>query len=1349
MQKIWNIRMAVSVVLCMATIHAYATGYRFNHIRQGLPHQQVEALAEDIDGNIWIGTRNGLCRYNGYDIRTYYNDRTDTTSIQHNFIHQLLTDHKGRLWIRTHKGVSRYDAQHDRFVNYPSHGEDIAIMTETTNGHIVYGSSHLYLYNQQKDCFDEYPSLDFGHILSMTSDRNGNLYMGTNSQILCYRRGLTRIATMPSYYYADFLTGSDGIVAMMVDSRNRLWISRNGKGVEHIDLRTGALTVIEAAQLSDGVVRCITEDAAHRIWLGTERGITVINPNGQIEIIQHFFNEPDLISDNAIYSILADSQGNMWVGSFFGGVDILPMKQGLFSWYKPGYNQGQLRGKVPRQMVMVDSHHVWIATEDGGINILDPETGLFTPFNEIKGMGTNVHCFFLDHEHDEMWIGTFRHGLFRYNLKSHHTRHYMFERGLNTNSIFSITRQKDGTMWIGTTMGLRRYNPSRDWFEKIGHDILDDNFVFTLTTDGSDNVWIGTYSYGLFEIERKNGRILRWDADRKSSHLLDQGVLSLYADSHNYLYIGTNNNGLQRMNLRTRQIESVAIDEQLEKNSVCSIGEDASRMLWVATSNGLFEIDPATLTLKQYSESSGLPTNQFNYASMLRLDDGSMLVGTVNGLVRLHPQKATATRQALEVHLLRLSVAGNECQPATEGSPLEVQIDHTTELRLNYEQARSFVIDYGVIMPGYSGNINYQIKLEGLDDDWRNMGSDRHFYGYNLREGHYTLKVRANSSNSDWDQCRVRELSIVVSPPFYRSLWAYLIYLLLTVAIIYAIYKTARNRYRRISQEHAERIEREKQEAIDKSKMDFFTTVSHELKTPLSLIIAPLKSINRTDLQDKDQHNLDLVMKNAAKMQRLIDQLVTFNKVESDRFPFYLQKDNALMFIEQLSDGFISMAKERELDFSVYTEDNGEEVWFSPSYVEKITSNLLTNAFKFTPKGGRVELKACVTTVEGHADHLYLNIRVSDTGIGIAEEERERIFSLYYQTRRGENVNNGGWGIGLALTKRLVSIHHGFIRLDSSLGRGSCFDIYLDVSPNGFSKECYTSRDKVIVPVSNYNFSTNLQPTVATENNSDSSSAAEKPAMTMLIVEDDNDLRQYLTAHFKDSYNILSACDGAEGLKKATDNNVDIIISDVMMPVMDGVEMCRRLKNDMLTSHIPIILLTAKAATPDVVAGYESGAEAYVAKPFDPQILDLQVKNILALMHRRQSEMLQQQGNDVEVESLGALDRKFIEQINSLIEENLSNHDLAVQDITSALAMSRSLLHRKMKAIVGISIGDYIRKRRIDRACQLLREGYNVSETAYKTGFADPSYFSKTFKKVVGTSPREYVDSLSNKTDNQ
>ena len=756
--------------------------------------------------------------------------------------------------------------------------------------------------------------------------------------------------------------------------------------------------------------------------------------------------------------------------------------------------------------------------------------------------------------------------------------------------------------------------------------------------------------------------------------------------------------------------------------------------MWIGTDQGLFSHRLSDGHTRCFSAGAELPVNQFNFTSTYLATDGRVLMGTFDGLIAFQPKQMHTEARNMYVHFKKLFV----------NDQVRSQIDYTDSITLTYEESHSFHIEYGVVMPENVQGIQYQIKVDGIDKEWRSVGTERRFYGYLLKPGTYQLHVRANTCDSDWDKSPERTLTIVIKAPFYLSTPAYIIYIICIVGLVVGGLSLYNIRMKEQAKVRFANMEKAKVEEIDRMKSNFFTMVSHELKTPLSLIIAPLKSISASEVDKEVGESLNLAIRNCSKMEHLINELVTFNKIESDNFPFYVQQGNPVEFVGVVADNFNEAVQAKGLHLTVNCIDNGEDGWFSPSYIEHILNNLMSNAIKFTGNGGNITIHAEITQTADSPD-LFLKMQVTDTGIGIIKDEQKNIFERFYQTKRGYSTNSSGWGIGLALIRRLVEIHKGSVSVESELGKGSTFTILLNISGNAFSDKNKIAGDSEQATVSNYLSKLDATPvTIAgsavSATTTPSASATHKH--TLLVVEDNEDMLKFLEQLFAADYNVITAPDGQQAWDIAISrSDIDLVVSDVMMPVMTGAELCNMIKGNMSTSHIPVILLTAKGDPEDVKDGYRNGADAYVLKPFDPEALSLQISNLLKLIQNRQQSIFNDGEESLKQnDSLTQLDRDFIQRLMELVDSNIGNANFSVTDITTELGMSRSLLHTKMKNLMNTSAGDYIRHKRIQKACQMITDGHNVSETAYSCGFADPNYFSKVFKKMVGVSPSEYTN---------
>ncbi|MDE5940695.1 MAG: response regulator [Muribaculaceae bacterium] len=1345
----------VSAVGAQGAVGAHKD-YYFTHIKSadGLPHQQVEAMAFDRMGRLWIGTRNGLACYDGYSFTNYCHIPGDTTSLSHNFVLRLLVDSNDNIWVGTEKGICRYLPATDNFKNYNVDGERVGRIVETADGSIVLGGSTLRILTPGSRTFRNMPRQDDGYIVGLAVSPENQVYVATNKSIAWYDQAIRTATFMDRDLYSDFLMGFDDIVPLFFDREGRMWIGRNGKGVMCLDRATGKRTIYDVPQLTNGTVRAIAQDNNGLIWVGTEIGLNVIDPaTGHVDGLRQDLVNHHKLNDNAIYCIVPDRCGNIWIGTYFGGVNLLRNDYTRFHWIAPGYDSRSLRGKAVRRIVEPSPGTLWLATEDGGINIMDVATHHIDVFDRIPQLGINVHELYHDPLKHEVWIGSFRNGLFCYNTATGSVRQYMAgASGLGSNAVFSIVSQlrPDGErrLWIGTTHGLRWFDPDTDAFVPVNYPVLEYDFVYCMIVDSAGSLWVGTVNNGLFRIDGQTGEVQGWDIsdEDETEGLRDRYITALYEDSVGNVLVGTNNGGLhvvERGSLKVRQFG----DNPNELGTICSIVGDAAGKIWVSTSKGLFNIDLDSGHRRHFTVADGLPENQFNFASSLCASDGRLYFGTVNGLVAFQADVETPGGNPLEVHLWELFLNNGPVAPGSPASPLDEALDSTSELRLDYDASRTFSIAYGIVDPASASGASYQVFVDGIDKDWRDVGTQRNFTAMDFAPGTYRLLVRASSDDQGWNEAPVRELVIRISPPFYLSVWAFVVYVIVLLLLSLVVYRFAKVRISEKNAIRMSRIEKEKSDELNREKMEFFTNISHELKTPLSLILAPLKYISQhQQLSDDSTKRLGVAITNTNKMVGLIDELVTFNRVESGNFQLYLQQGNPLTFIETMCRYFYETAQEKNITIKIYTENNGEEVWFSTTYLERILNNLLSNAIKYTHEGGEIDVRASIE--EGAGGEIFLCVEVRDNGIGIAPEEVGNIFRKYYQTKRGYNTNHQGWGIGLATVKRLVEIHKGSINVDTAVGEGSTFIVRLNVTPEAFDASCRITAAGSSEPEPSYRRAV-------------SSGAASQPPIpeyartadrtSILIVEDNTELLSFLTDTFARKYNVYTAANGREALKITAEYPIDIVVSDVMMPEMDGIALCEHLKNDLATSHIPVILLTAKNDEDSIMRGFEAGAEAYVAKPFDPQILELRVKNILRARSKFLNSIIESGGAagpdsaaaaadaGEEAPAFNNFDKDFITRINALVEANLDNSEFAIADITREFGISRSLLHIKMKSFFNTSMTDYIRRKRMAAACRLLREGFNVSETAYRTGYSDPNYFTKVFKKEFGLTPSEFL----------
>lgn len=1343
----------ISVLFLPVKAEDNSIDFRFAHItnNEGISQQHITSMMQDDKGLMWIGTKNGLCVYNGYEIKRYFNNKKNANSLNHNFVRSVFQDSQKRIWIGTEKGVCSYLPHFDAFQRYDAPLTPTTAFAQNKRGEIFCISDYnsLYRFNEETNAFDRINAVgDSILIYSIVTDDKDRLWLGTDRGLKVYDHKFLHIteytALNDSKITADV---ADVVNVVYIDKQKNIWVGKNGNGIVRINAKTNEITRWNKKNgLSDGMIRTIEQDALGRMWFGTEKGVFVFFPDGRIHNIRQDYTNNQGLNDNAVYSIVRDRDDNIWIGTYFGGINIFKNDYKQFRHYRAGYSNSLLKGKAIRKIVEEGNGIFWIATEDGGLNRLNEKTGEIKKI-EHPALVDNVHALMFDAASNELWIGMFRGGVTRYNIKTGRFTNYLGENtGLDSDMIFSIEMDHDGVVWIASVRGLRYYDKKTNRFMKLPHELLSNVFIYTLYVDSKNNVWIGTRTQGLFRYNKKTGEIKSWISKEDGDGLADNFITSVFEDTKHQIWIGTNNGGLHKFDVRNETISAVENDLLQNENCIYGILEDNNKRLWISTNNGLICMDTRENNIRRYTTDEGLPVNQFNYSSCLRSKNGRFYFGTVNGLISFVPDKVTINNRKLNILLLNLFIGNHIVTAKDEDSPLTKSFDETNKITLTAKQARSFSIEYAAISLGHTSNIAYAIKMEGVDRDWNYVNNQRRIVYSGLPHGNYVFRIKASYSNQSWDSASERVLEIRILPPFYLSNLAFVIYFIIFMVIAYFVFRFVSIRIKEKNLMKMEHLEKENIKAMNKLKIDFFTNISHELKTPLTLIISPLQSVIEDAALDFGlKSRLQTVLRNAHRMVKLIEELITFNKIESGQTQIHLQKGNPLEFIEEIYYLFKDVASRKGINFELRLENNGEDVWYSPSCVEKIVNNLLSNAIKFTSEGGSILLNSSI--VEIKKGEVFLDIRVEDTGIGIAKEELTNVFKNYYQTRRGQNFDPNGWGIGLALTWNLVQMHKGNISVESEVGKGSKFSVSLNVS-----EQAFTPKEKSEVKADqNFLVTYNYQKSEILENSALPISQLSNPEVeleskyTLLVVDDNRELAEFLSEIFSAKYyRVLTAENGEEALKIAIKSNPDIIISDIMMPVMDGITLCSKLKNDLLTSHIPVILLTAKQGHQNIISGYESGADMYVEKPFNTQALELIVQNMLRTRDQNRKQLKDDPEFNITAVAKNPRDEKLLNAIKEFVNENIENENLSVSDITQAVGVSRTVLHVKMRNLLDMSISEYVRTLRLNRAKELLLEGHNISETAYQTGFSDPNYFSKCFKKKYGSSPTDFISALRN-----
>jgi signal transduction histidine kinase/ligand-binding sensor domain-containing protein/DNA-binding response OmpR family regulator len=1301
-------------------------------LKDGLSQSTVYNIAQDRKGIMWFATADGLNKYNGYTFTIYRNQIDNPHSILSNSIRALLVDSDGILWVGTMDGLCHYDADQDGFVNYPARYKnqklEIYDIRENNNRQLLLGTNMgLAVFDKRKGTIRLIKEFANSKVNVLFRIRD-NVMVGTNKGL--YLVSVTDGRTSE----LDKELASAYIMAIIPDRemKNRYWIGTEGKGLYLYDLEKHSFRHYSHVEndkrsLSSNYVRSLQYDDQNRLWVGTFVGLNILDARTQV--FERYFYDPHIegsVSQNSIRSIFMDAQKGMWLGTFFEGLNYYhPLKNKFVHLnYSPAGNS--LSDRVVSAMLVDNSGKIWIGTNDHGLNLHDPSSGRFSYYehNELdKGSlsGNNVKCI-MPADGGNLYIGTHGGGLNLFTRGDNRFRRIHFgATGTADDNVYALQKRKGGSLWIGTLDGLWYYDPQTGQSGNIRslypHIFTAGRQIMAMFTDSKGRLWVGSQNGLLIYDMNHNGHtyIMRVGG---SERLSTAYISCFFEDSRKIIWIGTNEGLYGFDEQHNRLLAYHAKEGQLSSNVIHGILEDSSNRLWLSTNNGLVCFIPEKGKFRTYYESDGIQSNQFNPYSYCKTGDGQMFFGGINGITAFYPDKITDNPFSPPPIITNLYFFNKRVAPDDKTGILKKDISETKKIEL---RAGKVMLGVDFVVPNYlSGQRNlFAYKLEGFDTEWYYTSQKLTATYSNLNAGHYVFRVKAANSDGIWND-KTTDLVLEVLPQWWQTFWARSLFILLIGAIIVAVFRFFLSRQKMINELHLQRLQKEQNDELNEMKLRFFVNISHEFRTPLTLIITPIQEMLDRGVKDKwIKEQLLYVQRSSHRLLNLVNQLLDYRRAELGVFDLKVQQGNMAGFCYEVFSLFETLARQKNIDYSFYTDLKDEPVWFDRNYVERILSNLLSNAFKFTPNN-------CSVSVTLKKSGTQVVLEVVDTGCGMSTEVLKQIFERFYQA----DENKNGSGIGLALVKRLVELHHGSIEAESAPGKGTKFRLMLPVGGND-----YAPQEKSVDEESDHEMQVfsdlSVEPAPVP--------LSGEKEFTLLIVEDDSSVRKYLAGQLSATYNIFTADNGKEALAVIAGQPVDLIITDVMMPQMNGVQLCRQIKQNIQTCHIPVIMLTAKVNVEDQLEGIQTGADDYLNKPFVLSILLARIRNILVSRKR----MLQHYSQHVEVEpekmTMNKMDEQLLQKALSIVEANLDNCEFSADDFSSEMAMSRSNLHLKLKAITGESTVEFIRKVRLSHACRLLLDGrYSVSEVSTMVGFSTPSYFSSIFKKNIGCLPNDY-----------
>ncbi len=1137
---------------------------------------------------------------------------------------------------------------------------------------------------------------------------------------------------------------SENIFCLFKDSFGDFWMGSKKDGLFRYDLHNDSFEPVVTRPRSNPIeanaVRVISEDEQKRLWIGTETGLFIYDRTHDTfhYYTQSFDQSPATLSDKAIYVLYKSREGIMWIGTYFGGVNLVkPREKGFKSLMADG-GHGKLNGKAISDIIQDKAGRLWIATEDGGVNIWDRRTGAITYLKNEPGRKSlnvnNVHALY-DDSNEVFWIGTFLGGVNRYDLKNKSFTVYKKDQeessAFTNNMVYAIHRDKKGELWVGTTGGLNKFNSRTGTYEPFRSEVFHNKFIYEISETRAGGLWICVMnSDSLYHYDPDTEKLSKY---RYSDPVLlsTQGCISVLEDSKGRIWFGTMNRGFARLDPATGKFTPYTVEEGLPNNYVYGILEDAHGNLWMSTNKGLSKFNVDTKIFTSYDVSHGLPNNQFNFKSSFKDRDGWMYFGTMNGLCYFHPDSLRANDAAPTLYLSDLKLF-NKSVTAGASDVLDKTIDAADGITLDYED-NVITLEFGSI--NYSGDSRYAYYLEGFEPDWNFVEGKNNATYTNLSPGNYKFKVKAANNDGYWSK-GVKTLNITVKPPFWLSPWAWGVYSALLAALFFAYKSFLNYRSREKMAVQLERMEKEKITAINQHKLNFFTYISHEFKTPLTLIIASIdKFLQDRSLSQEQSAGYASIRRSAGRLHVLIDQLMEFRRMETEHARMNYVNGDIIRYLRDTFMAFQPLFAKKQIDYYFNTDLTAFTAYFDADKLEKIITNLLSNAARYTGEHGLIDMEVKIKSISGTQPDA-ITVTIQDTGIGMAADELANIFTVFYQTDHGKK-SGSGTGIGLALVKSLVDFMKGTIDIKSEPGTGTQIVLTLPLPKQVNETHTATPEGNTTVEVEH------LLPPASMVNGHYADAEGENVSKyQVLIVEDSEELIDFLGDHFNTSFRISKAANGLEALAKIRRAAPDIIISDVMMPEMDGIELCQAVKTDLNTSHIPVVLLTARTTFENRLHGLDAGADAYLAKPFSLKELDLVVNNLLRARDQLKNHFLKFGSvKDMEL-SVANRDQDFILKLTQIVEKHLDNPEFNITQFAEEACVSRSLLHLKLKKLANLSASEFIRHIRLQKAAALLRStDLNISEVAYRVGYADSNYFSRSFKEKYQVSPTEYQKS--------
>ncbi len=1329
---------------------------------RSLPTNEVQKVYQDKDGFMWFATRSGLCRYNGYETTVYKSNLYSPGLLTSNSISCLADDNNYNLWIATGEGLNVLDKKTGdiRKYLYPSIPNNVvsAVCVMRDNTVWVGTDRGLCRYNPDNDtfvvCGKEFGQgkLQYATIKSLVEDSDGDLWIGTWAQgLFRYSPSTGKVEIYPQ------INERHSSHVIYEDSRKNIWVGswrcglfklEHPKDMERVSYVRYLHENGDEASLSDNIVYDIAEDVnTNSLWVGTRSGLSILPYERPESFINYKSGKATYhIPTDEINSIMRDNQNNMWIGTIGGGVLMANTRQTLFNLHTLHIGDEDIPVTSVRSLFADSGRNLWIGVGTYGLACQEYATGKLKmyshipEFSEVPTLSSLVDVI-QRKKSGELWFGFYNGGIYVYR-KGEKVQYLSSENTdfITSFSVSALYEDWEGNCWVGTRggLGVELADGTGYRFGKMEFaDSLSADWIYVrdIVRDTDNSIWVATSNLGLIHItgDIHNPATLKFENySYRNRKLLTNTVFCLHIDRFSRLWAGTEGGGLYLYNRESKEFEEKNRKYSIPGDIILSIEEDKGGGLWLGTSSGLINLKVAAVgndfSSRVYTSADGLQDNFVVNASCSR--DGELFFGGHRGYNSFSPDKMEISSQETNFQITDIKVFNHSfgSLPADlrqEISPVMPTYANKIELPSEYN---NFSIEFAALTYKNPELNRYAYRLVNFDSDWQYTDADRRFAYYNnLPSGTYTFQLKATNENGVWSGY-IRELTVVILPPFWATWWAYLIYIVLALGIALFFYRITKNRMLLRNELRLREMEKAKAEELNHAKLQFFTNITHELLTPLTIISA---TVDELKMQAPAHNDLYAVMNsNIRRLIRLLQQILEFRKAETGNLKLRVSPGDVAAFVKNETESFQPLVKKRKVHFSVLCVPESITGYFDTDKLDKILYNLLSNAAKYNKEGGFIQV-----TLSYDDNKDFILLKVKDNGKGISKDRQKTLFKRFYEGDY-RKFNTIGTGIGLSLTKDLVELHEGTISVVSEVDAGTEFIVRIPIDRSYYRDE--QIDDEAILPI---------QHTAALGEMIDDAEETEQEieakAHSVLVVEDNEELLQLMVKLLSREYNVFKAENGKEGVTILENEDIDLIVSDVMMPEMDGIEFCKYVKSNLEISHIPIILLTAKNKEEDRAEAYEVGADAFIAKPFNLAVLHARIRNLLKYKERMAHDFKNQLVFEVKDLNYTSLDEDFMQRAIDCVNSHLADSDFDQPRFAEEMLTSKSTLYKKLKSLTGLNTSGFIRNVRLKAACRIMEEKRNavrISELAYAVGFSDPKYFSACFKKEFGMLPSEYIE---------